>query len=216
MRKLSALFLLVFAATVLTLAARPEREAPERSIGIRVRADSTLVRMLDNGSIQKEFAGNVKIWNRTLSLKSMRAVWRSDSGVVRLYGGPARGDSRSLRGAAEERVHGELFDSRGKTKLTVEARGAALFGGRGMADSIHASGEVVVRWIPRKAKAETQYIRWIARTREIYADSTVVLTMSGTVERGVALRADDGLARYTMRGVTGTMRKPGAGERKDK
>jgi hypothetical protein len=215
MWKSSALLFLAFAAAALIPAARPDREAAGPSHGFRVRADRTLVRTLENGSIQKEYAGNVKIWNRALSLKSMRAVWRSDSGVVRLYGGPKRGKSRSPRGSADTTVRCGLLDSRGKTIVAAEAGNAALYGRNGVADSIHASGTVTVRWIPRKAKAEMQHLRWIARTRDIYGDSTVVLTMSGMVERGNAFHAGDDLAWYTLRNVTGTIHQPGAGKRKD-
>ncbi|MHB9031352.1 MAG: LPS export ABC transporter periplasmic protein LptC, partial [Candidatus Latescibacterota bacterium] len=97
----------------------------------------------------------------------------------------------------------DFFSRQGEQISTLTADRGIVYGMAESIDSLRAEGDVVITWNKRNAKMETPFIRWIATTRMVYADSSVVLSVENGVERGVGFAAPDDLSSYTMGRVTG-------------
>ncbi len=97
----------------------------------------------------------------------------------------------------------DFFSREGVRVSTLTADRGIVYGMTEAIDSLRATGDVVVVWHERNAMMKTPFIRWIAATRMIYADSTVVLTVENAAERGIGFVAPDDLKSYSMRSVTG-------------
>jgi LPS export ABC transporter protein LptC len=97
----------------------------------------------------------------------------------------------------------DFFSRQGEQLSTLTAERGIVYGMAESIDSLRAEGDVVITWIKRNARMETPFIRWIAATRMVYADSTVALSVENAVERGVGFAAPDDLSSYSMGRVTG-------------
>lgn len=124
------------------------------------------------------------------------AVIRADS--VEVY------QDRGLS-VASGNLRVELYSREGERISTLTAARGIVYGMTEDIDSLRAEGDVLVTWHRRNATMETPFIRWVAGTRMIYADSTVVLSVDTAVERGVGFAAPDDLKSYTMGRVTGVV-----------
>lgn len=106
---------------------------------------------------------------------------------------------------AEGRLRVDFFSRAGARVSTLTADRGIVYGVNEVIDSLRAEGNVVITWHERNATMKTPFVRWIERTRTIYADSTVALSVDNAVERGVGFVAPDDLKSYTMRQVAGVV-----------
>jgi LPS export ABC transporter protein LptC len=97
----------------------------------------------------------------------------------------------------------DFYNKRGIQYSVLTARRGIVYGKTEAIDSLRAEGDVVIIWKDRNARMETPFLRWIASSRRIFADSTVVLTVNNALERGVGLEAPDDLKSYIMKKVSG-------------
>ncbi|MBN1294939.1 MAG: LPS export ABC transporter periplasmic protein LptC [Candidatus Latescibacteria bacterium] len=103
----------------------------------------------------------------------------------------------------------EFFNKQGKRVSTLTARNGEVWGLYEQVDSLKATGDVVIISEERRAKLETQSIRWNAKTRMIHADGWVRLSTEDAVQEGEKFVATDDLKNYTMENVTGSIRREG-------
>ncbi len=99
----------------------------------------------------------------------------------------------------------DFYNRQGERISTLTAERGIVYGMTESIDSLRAEDRVVINWERRKARMETPFIRWIAATRMVYADSTVELSVDNAMERGVRFAAPDDLSSYTMGQVTGVI-----------
>lgn len=97
----------------------------------------------------------------------------------------------------------DFFNKQGNQYSVLTARKGIVYGKTEAIDSLRAEGDVVITWKEKNARMETPYLRWIASSRRIFADSTVVLSVNNAEERGVGFEAPDDLKSYTMKKVSG-------------
>jgi len=96
-----------------------------------------------------------------------------------------------------------FFNKEGSQYSVLTARRGIVYGKTEAMDSLRAEGDVVITWKEKNARMETPYLRWIALSRRIFADSTAVLTVNNALERGIGFEAPDDLKSYTMKKVSG-------------
>jgi hypothetical protein len=102
-------------------------------------------------------------------------------------------------------VNVDFYTREGKHVSTLTANEGIIYGETESIDSLRAEGDVTIIWFERNATMKTPFIRWIAKSRTIYADSTVVLAVEAAVEQGIGFEAPDDLGSYTMRSVFGVV-----------
>ena len=103
----------------------------------------------------------------------------------------------------------DFFNKQGNQYSVLTARKGIVYGKTEAIDSLRAEGDVVITWKDKNARMETPFLRWIASSRRIFADSTVVLSVNNAMERGVGFEAPDDLKSYTMKKVSGFVQGQG-------
>ncbi len=107
----------------------------------------------------------------------------------------------------EDSVHIDFFDEEGVHTSTLTADKGEIWGMYGEADSLRASGEVVIRSEEENALMEAPAIRWLTGEGTVYGVGTVKLTTENGFEQGVGFEAKDDLSEYRFRGpVSGEVR----------
>ena len=109
----------------------------------------------------------------------------------------------------EDSIAIEFFDKEGVRVSTLTARNGEIWGLYEQVDSLKATGNVLIISEERKAKLETESIRWSAKTHMIYADGWVRLSTEDAVQEGEKFVATDDLKEYSMENVTGSIRREG-------
>ena len=82
----------------------------------------------------------------------------------------------------EDSIAIDFFNKEGEKVSTLTALSGEVWGLYEQVDSLRAEGDVIIISDERKAKMETPFIRWIAKTHMVYADSTVRLSTEDAVQ----------------------------------
>jgi len=123
-----------------------------------------------------------------------------EAGMVKLY---EKQDFTSL----EDSVTIRFFNKKGEHTTTMTAMRGEIWGVYDGADSLRASGNVVVRSEENEAFLQAPAIRWVAADSLVYGDGMVRLNSENGYEEGTGFEAKDDLSEYRFRGpVTGEVR----------
>lgn len=123
-----------------------------------------------------------------------------EAGMVKLY---EKQDFASL----EDSITIRFFNKKGEHTTTMTAMRGEIWGVYDGADSLRASGDVVVRSEENNAFLQAPAIRWVAADSLVYGDGVVRLNSENGYEEGTGFEAKDDLSEYRFRGpVTGEVR----------
>jgi len=107
----------------------------------------------------------------------------------------------------EDSVIVYFFSREGEHTTTLTASSGEIWGLYEKADSLKASGNVVVSSEKNDAYLEAPAIRWIASAGMVYGEGTVRLNSENGYEEGTGFEAKDDLSEYRFRGpVSGEVR----------
>jgi len=100
----------------------------------------------------------------------------------------------------EDSVQIDFFDEDGVHSSTMNADLGEIWGMYGDADSLSATGSVVIRSEEENARVEASAIRWITTKGMVYGVGLVKLTTENGFEQGTGFEAKDDLSEYSFRG----------------
>ena len=100
-----------------------------------------------------------------------------------------------------------FYNNKGEHTTTLTAMKGGIWGVYDNADSLKASGDVVIRSEENNAFMEAPAIRWIAADSLVYGEGHVRLNSENGYEEGTGFEARDDLSEYRFRGpVSGEVR----------
>jgi len=116
-----------------------------------------------------------------------------DANTVKIY--EAR-DYASL----EDSVVIFFYNNKGEHTTTLTAMKGEIWGVYDNADSLKATGDVVIRSEENNAFMEAPAIRWVAADSLVYGEGLVRLNSENGYEEGTGFEAKDDLSEYRFRG----------------
>lgn len=107
----------------------------------------------------------------------------------------------------EDSVTINFFNKKGEHTTTLTSLRGEIWGMYDGADSLRASGDVVITSEENKAFMQAPAIRWIAGDSLVYGEGVVRLNSENGYEEGTGFEAKDDLSEYRFRGpVVGEVR----------
>ena len=103
-----------------------------------------------------------------------------------------------------------FYDEDGKHTTTLTALSGEVWGLYENADSLKASGNVLIESTESEAAMEAPAILWIASLNKVFGKGLVRLTTENGFEQGPGFEAKDDLSEFEFKGpVTGEVREEG-------